>query len=66
MPFQAAVAVRYFGKILLVKVLGIVERRCGDNLGGNVTVTARLQLCLERGLRRLGLGLLLIGKGVDA
>src|SRR5437764_13910347 len=63
---QAAIAVGILGEILLVVVLGVVERRRIDDLRRDLIHAVLRQLFLEQGARSFGLVLLLGREGVDA
>src|SRR5689334_17431131 len=63
---EAAVAAGILGEILLVIVLGVVERRRIEDLGGDGAKTLLAELALEHGARGLGLGLLVGRESVDA
>src|SRR5712691_9015856 len=63
---EAAIARRVLGQILLVVVLGEIERRRIEDLGGDGVEAPRFQFLLIHRLRRLG-GFALGGReGIDA
>src|SRR2546426_12042212 len=61
---EPAVASRILGEVLLVIILGVVERRRVGNLGGDAPEARVVQAILERLPRCLGGALLLRRKGV--
>src|SRR6185503_1370602 len=64
---EAAIAVRVLGEILLMIILGVVERRRIEDLGRDPVVHAvPLELLLEHRARGLGRLLLLGREGIDA
>src|SRR5581483_1232041 len=63
---EHAIAVRVLGEILLVVILGVIERRRVEDLGSDGVHTVLRQLLLVERLRGLGLLLLLGREGVDA
>src|SRR5699024_2993424 len=62
---QGAVPVRISDQVLLVVILGVIVRLERANFGGDFAVTGRGHLFLVMLARRLGGGLLLIGRGQD-
>jgi hypothetical protein len=65
-PPQAAVAVRHLGQVLLVVVLGEIERRCIDDLCRDRSVAVGRQHLLVGSLRGLGGLALRVGADIDA
>src|SRR5687767_5883229 len=62
---DAAVAARILGKILLVIVLGVKERRRVGDLGGDASEAGRRQPILVGGARRFGRALLFRRERID-
>src|SRR5689334_22348783 len=63
---EPAVAVRVLAQVLLVIVLGVVEHRRRQDLGGDRRVAGAGEAVLIGRLRRLGRALLRLTIGIDA